>query len=248
MNARMFSVSVAAAVTLLFVPDSGDACSPIPPPCRVDVVPNYKVPANIPGFWWRTTRYGMEVDPSSITLSRRENGSQLTTVPVTIDLANQWIRPGADLSPGEYTLTIGGPCSVGDSGPSELFSTSITVVPPAPLPESLGPLVVSQPIRAPITVAGGSGSCSTSLDAVYVTADVSPNILSGPWGRMLNYQVRVDGEHWFYSETLAPKFAGWLKPPTSLLYHACEDYMLKGASLGLDAGEHEIVLDRKSVV
>ena len=130
-------ISVAAAMALVFVPDSGGACSPIPPPCRVDVVPNYKVPANIPGFWWRTTRYGMEVDPSSITLSRRENGSQLTTVPVTIDLANQWIRPGADLSPGEYTMTIGGPCSVGDSGPLELFTTTITVVPPAPLPDAV---------------------------------------------------------------------------------------------------------------
>lgn len=241
MDARTLGMCSSVALAFFGAVDDADACSPPLPVCQLYVVQTDDVPANIPGFWWRSHYF--TVDPSAVTLTRQEDGGGLVPVPVTVDVDQQWVHPAAELSPGQYVLTIGGACFGSEPGASESFATTISVAPPAALPDSLGPLVASPVTRAPLAVSTWSGACTVDLDAVSVAVEVAPTALAGPWGPMLTYRAKVDGADWFYSDSLAPNFKDWKSLPSTTLFHACEDPAVKRTSAGLAAGRHVIVLE-----
>lgn len=163
-------------------------------------------------------------------------------MPVTVDAANRWVHPASELAPGEYLLTIPGVCDTGLPPLAEPSrATSITVVGAAPLPTSLGALVVSPVTRGAIPVWTTHGSCSVDLDSVSATVEVSPEALAGPWGAMLNYQVRVDGADWYYVYSLSMPPSGTLGQSRTTVFHACEDPASVFAETGgLDAGTHVV--------
>lgn len=91
-----------------------------------------------------------------------------------------------------WTLRESHACELG--GPSGEAATTVRVGPAAALPGALGTLSASAPARRGVSVADGSGPCSSEIDSVVVELAVELDASAEPWGDLLRYETRVDGE------------------------------------------------------
>ncbi len=179
------------------------------------------VPANVPALWW--TPLGSEVrayQTGQSVVVRRMGGPDVS---ITVEAPMAWpstrmIRFGAPLEANTmYELVADTPCMTGGSAITARFQTG----PSAPVPATIGTLVVGMPLRTWLTVDDGrsAGNCGPSFDAITHTVTVALSPEAAPWRNALHYEMTVDGTRWRWRTFRAANFG----PTTGLpdLYLPC---------------------------
>jgi len=155
------------------------------------------VPANVPALWW--TPLGADVrayQTGQSVLVRRVGGPDVST---TVEAPMAWpgtrmIRFGAPLDANTmYELVADSPCTTGSA-----ITVGFQTGPSAPLPTTVGNLVVGMPMRTWLTVDDGrsTGTCGPSFDAITHTVSVALSTEAEPWRNALQYEMTVDGTRW----------------------------------------------------
>jgi len=228
----------------LATPRAADACSPAI--CWLgSFVPGDggRVPANVPGLFWRPMSGDITPDAADVVLA--STAAPDTRIALTAQpLANGdfLLVPDEPLVPGmSYSLVDHSVCErTGEIGPHVTFS----VGPEAPLPVELGALLASASGVEDIDVATTSGSCSSSATVAQTTIELAPSPSAAAWLDVLHFETRVDGEPWQYVRVVggggAPG-ASALGRGRELLYELCASRD-QGVVTGLAAGAHVVTM------
>lgn len=192
---------LATASLALYQPGSARACSP--PPCwPAAFVPEHgKVPANLPGLFWRPmSGPAASADPGNVLLTTA--AAPMTPIAFTAQpyLGGDYLLvPAAPLPEGNYVLTDRNTCSAtGQRGPQVAF----TVGPAAPLPTDLGILIAPDPSVAQLDLQTSTGSCSSRATADQLSFELVPSSSADVWRDALHFETLVDGQPWSYQTAL----------------------------------------------
>lgn len=243
MRSTLFLAAVASLVAA--APSVADACSPpLCSPGFFSLENGTAVPANVPGFRWSPMSgpSPSPADPSKVVLARATApGTPLPFTATRLSDGDYIIVPNQPLMPGTgYVLTDQNTCGGSALGPRVTFQA----VDAAPLPTSLGALMETESHIDPLTVATGSGSCSSEVDAhqIGITLQLTPEALE--WRGALQFETLVDGQVWKPSSSAPIETqpgTSWRGRGVDLLYRVCKtnDELV---TEGLAAGPHEVVM------
>lgn len=231
--------ATATAATATLISRSAGACSQ--PSCiqgRFTPGDGVTVPANLPAIHWRPTiSFGTAMpDPSLVTLAT-------TTDPTTPLAFTATALPGGDyLLVPDQSLVAGTSYIVKDGktcGQTPGPSVTFTAGPTAPRLTQLGTLTAVAANVSPLTVPTGSGSCTTNVSADQATVDLALAPEAMPWLHAMLFETVVDGTVWRSQASV--DVSPWTGIGVDRIYHVCATSD-PGASLGLDAGSHDVTL------
>lgn len=149
-----------------------------------------------------------------------------------------YFAPSAPLKVGTYTLRYLSYEGRLATEAVELERT-ITVTPAVPAPTATGDLRVAEVDRTEVLV-GSAGSCYAPADAAILRLELDPDDSFAPYGSVVAWETRVDGELWASSEgTLAPSTEA---RSVLSLFAACDNNGASGRDPGLSPGVHDVEL------
>jgi hypothetical protein len=228
---------------LLLTARPADACSP--PACWPGAfLPSdgSTIPENAPGLYWRPA-YGAAAgtaDPASVKLTKAMAPNvELPFTATALPGGDYLIAPNAPLVEGTaYVLEDVSTCG-GTKGPRVSFMAG----PSAPLPTSLGTMQTDpHGYRQDLTVASGSGSCATTIDATLFGIYLEPSADVAPWLPLLLFQTIVDDEIWAIQDNInnPPALgASWKGRGRDLLFRTCTANP-EASYPGLASGGHQV--------
>jgi hypothetical protein len=202
---------LAMASLALYHPEPARACSP--PPCwPAAFVPDQgKVPANVPGLFWRPmSGPAASADPRNVVLAT----AAAPTTPIAFTAqpfanGDYLLVPVAPLAEGSYVLGDRNTCSAtGATGPQVAF----TVGPAAPLPTDLGILIAPAPSIADLDLETRTGSCSSRATTAQASFELVPSSSALAWREALHFETLVDGQPWSYQTSLNVRVAPGASP------------------------------------
>lgn len=211
-----------------------EACSA--PSCRASaVVPGNgaMVPANLPGFWWRSgNSFNGAADAGAVTLVNVDGGAQVTLT-YTADV----FVPEALVAGETYRFDDGFDCY------GMTIAGLVTAGPSAALPTTLGVLQLDPLMVGDLQVLTRAGSCSEYITAAQVRATLQPSAEAEPWLGAFLFETLVDGQAWAPSHALvssAVPGGSWEGRGEDLFYRRCSESTTLWE--GLAAGPHHAVL------
>jgi uncharacterized protein (TIGR03382 family) len=224
----------------LSAPRRADACGPVP--CRpAAFVPhaNGRIPANMPGLYWRPMSSYETIAPDPEKLALTSAADPTTPIAFTAQsLADGGflLVPAAPLTPGDHVVRDSTVCEVtGRSGEPVPFS----VTPTAPMPSDLGALVADPASMRELDLVGVSGTCSDQTPIDEVTIRLVPSAEAAPWFDVLHFETWVDGKRWEYETYLDALGAPGESPVgrgVDRVFQTC------GTAGGLAAGKHVVTM------
>jgi hypothetical protein len=221
-----------------------EACSP--PPCWPGAfVPGdaSTIPANAPGLYWRPGRSGGGAASTTSSVRLTTVSAPSTALPFTataLPSGDYVIVPSAPLVEGTaYVLEDQSTCGGSAGSPRVTF----TAGPAAPLPTSLGTVsTIGHGTRLGLEVATASGSCSTMIDAVTFSIELSPSAEAIPWSSLLLYETLVDDQPWAIQESINISSApgeSWKGRARDLLFRTCTPSP-DASYPGMSPGTHDV--------
>jgi len=194
-------LGLAMASLALYHAEPARACSP--PLCwPAAFVPDQgKVPANVPGLFWRPmSGPAASADPRNVVLATA--AAPTTPIAFTAQLfanGDYLLVPVAPLAEGSYVLSDRNTCSAtGATGPQVAF----TVGPAAPLPTDLGILIAPAPSIADLDLGTRTGSCTSRATTAQASFELVPSSSALAWCEALHFETLVDGQPWSYQTSL----------------------------------------------
>lgn len=245
-------VLIAFGLTAL-APRAARPCS-IYPGCVKTFPAGGEVPANLPALTW-TYGLGTQVAsadelPDPTVVEVLPNGTE-RPLPITIERDGPlMIRFGQPLVPGAtYRVEIVHACSrrLDPDAPLDVHTTVLTAGPEAPLPDSLGAIVVSDAVHGQRTPWTSSGTCIHEADVVTRTLHLEVSDEARPWVRALSFAwsspTGLGDVDWYQDLTVerAPEDT-WQGLIEIDPYHICatDD---PGQEDPMPAGTHTVTLD-----
>lgn len=239
-----FAFFAATASCLAIHVPSAAACSAFPP-CSVPFVvgAGATVPANAPGFFL-DYRYLQPGDPSvQVTAG---GGVLATSVgnPTSTEAFRAVTLDLSTLSGSTLAIRTYAACSTsGVGGGLEFRDQTLAVGPSAPIPTSLGRLVVTEVASEPVPFPGG-GPCYELADRSTVHVELEPSDEALPWLDVVVLETLVDGRPYMRQGGLSydpsplgtTSRVGW---GSDLFFAAC-GAPAGTSDEGLSAGSHRI--------
>jgi MYXO-CTERM domain-containing protein len=241
---RLLGLCLILASIAVLSPSQAEACSP--PLCwAAGYVPEEgaSVPANLPAIYWRPLgEYGETPDPALVTLTELAPETPIALTPTLLGNGHYLLTPARELTAGKtYRLDDTTLCrGLGD--PAQIsFDAAAT----SALPTTLGQLGSTDEGVGDLTVATGSGSCSTTIKAHRVLIALQLSSSAQPWFEALHFTTEVDGQPWSAASSIvAMRTPGtsWAGRGRDRLYLVCETDGYSQPAGGLEAGSHSVVL------
>lgn len=232
-------VAASAVAAILGLAPRASACSaPICVDSVIAPLGTTAEPATLPAgsAFVRVVRPGVgSTDPVMLSIERTRAGSTTTTTVSAVD----GIAPLEDAEEGDvFVVTESHECTGG--APSSV-STTIEIGAPAEPPTALGTLSVAAPARTSVTVSDVSGPCTSSIDSVAASYEVTLDGSATPWGDAIEQQAFVDGVAWY-----EPTWTTGSGPSGSsyrFVFAACATPTTGQAFFDLDEGTHTLRVD-----